>query len=106
MLLSDLAQQKKMHEEVGATLQQLIHLQKENPTPPPRIIKLKKDVMIGFKCILKSWKSDVDLVKSSLYRFRDLAEGMWNSCSYILEEWGIREIEESLHTIESLVPNI
>lgn len=89
MLLSDLAQQKKMHEEVGAALQQFIHLQKENPIPP-RIIKLEKYNMIGFKCVLKSWKFKADLVKSSLDRAKDLAEGMWKSRSNILEEWGIR----------------
>ena len=62
--------------------------------------------MIDFKCILESWKSTTDLVKSSLDQVGNLTEGMWNSCSKILEEWGIGEIEESLDTVESLTPNI
>lgn len=54
MLLLDLAQQKKVHEEVEAALQQVIHLQKENPVPLLRIIKLEKYDMICVKCVLES----------------------------------------------------
>lgn len=64
------------------------------------------DDVISFKCILESWKSNVDLVKSSLDQASDLVEGMWGSCSDILEEWEIRENGESLDTNESLAPNI
>lgn len=40
-----------------------------------------------------------DLVKSSIDQAEDLAKGMWNSCSDILEEWGIAEIKESIEYI-------
>ena len=43
------------------------------------------------------------MVKSSIKRAGDLAEGMWNACLDVLDEWGIGEIEESL---ESLTPKI
>ena len=56
--------------------------------------------------MLEAWKYEADLVKSSIDRAGDLEKGLWNSCSDILEEWGIGEIEEYLFTIESLVPKI
>ena len=28
-----------------------------------------------------------------------MIEGVWNTCSYVIDEWGIKEIEESLETL-------
>ena len=53
--------------------------------------------------MLESWKCEANLVKSLIEWAGDLAEGMWNSCSDILEEWGIGEIKESM---EYLTPKI
>ena len=55
-------------------LQRVIWMQKENPIPPSSIIKLEKDNMIRFECVLTSWKSQVDLVKSLLDQASDLAK--------------------------------
>ena len=66
MLLSNLEQQRKMHKEVESALQQVTHFQKENPIPPPETIKMEKDDLIGYKCVLESWKSEAYLVKSSI----------------------------------------
>ena len=41
------------------------------------------------------------MVKSSIERVIKLIKGVWNTCSDVLDEWGIREIEEYL---ESLMP--
>lgn len=75
-------------------------MQKENPIPPLGITNLEKDDMIAFECILKSWKSEADLVKSLLDQAINLVEGVWDYFSGILEEKGIGEIEESLNAIE------
>lgn len=105
-LLPELASHRKVHEEVEVALQQVIRMQKENPIPPPSITKLEKDDMTGFERILKSQKSEDDLVKSLLDQDSDLVEGVWDSFSDILEEWVIREIEKSLDTIEFVAPKI
>lgn len=34
-----------------------------------------------------------------LERVEDLIEGVWNTCSDVLDEWGISEIEEYLETL-------
>ena len=39
------------------------------------------------------------MVKLLLERDRDLIEGIWNTCSNVLDEWGINESEESLETL-------
>ena len=90
-----------MHDKVEAVLQQVSRFQKENPTPPPGIAKIGKDEIINYKYTIESWNSEVDAVKSSLEREEDLIEGVWNTCSNVLDEWGIGEIKESL---ESLMP--
>ena len=59
--------------------------------------------MISYKCILESWKSEVDLVKSSIKKVGYLAEGVWNTCADVLDEWWIGENKESL---EYLTPKI
>ena len=64
---------------------------------------MKKDDLIDYKCILESWKSKEDLVKSLIERAKDLAKVMWNACSNVLYERGIDEIKESL---EFLKPKI
>jgi hypothetical protein len=99
ILLFKLSQQRKMHERVEVALQQVLHFQKENPMPPPRKVKLGKHDLINYKCTLESWKSESDLVKSSIERARDLTKGMWNACSNVLDEWGIDEIKESLELL-------
>ena len=35
-------------------------------------------------------------MKASLERAKELVEGIWNNCLDVIEEWGVREIEESL----------
>lgn len=80
-------------------LQQVMHFQKENLIPPPRTVKLEKDDLISYKCILEIWKFEAELVKSSIERAGDLVEGMWNACLDVLDEWGIDEIEESLESL-------
>ena len=101
ILLFELSQQKKIHERVEVTLQQVLHFQKANPLSPPGTTKLGKDDLINYKCSLQSWKYEFDLVKSSIEKVGDLTKGMCNACSDVLDEWGIGEIEESL---ESLMP--
>lgn len=46
VLLSELSQQRKLHERVEVALQQVLHFQKANPMPPPGTIKLGKDDLI------------------------------------------------------------
>ena len=43
-------------------------MKKENLIPPLGIIKLEKDDVISFECILKSWKSKDEFLKSLLDR--------------------------------------
>lgn len=69
--------------------------------PPPRITKLRKVEILKYRYTIKSLKSEVDVVKSSLEKVRDLIEGIWNTFSNILDEWGINEIEESLEALMS-----
>ena len=69
--------------------------------PPLGTINLEKNELITYKYTLESWRSEADLVKSSIERAGDLTEGMWNTCSDVLDEWGIEEIEESLESLES-----
>lgn len=38
----------------------------------------------------------MDNVKTSLAKVEDLVKGIWNKFSDVIEEWGIREIKESL----------
>lgn len=72
------------------------HFQKANLVPPPRIVRLGKDELINYRYTIESWRSEADVVKSSIERVGDLIEGVWNTCSYVLDEWEIGEIEESL----------
>lgn len=69
--------------------------------PPPRIIKLGKDELINYRYTIESWRSEADSIKSSVERAKDLIEGMWNTCSDVLDELGIGEIEQSLETLTS-----
>ena len=39
-------------------------------------------------------------------RVDELAEGVWNNCSDAREEWGIREIEETLEAFTSKVEDV
>ena len=41
------------------------------------------------------------MVKSSIERARDLIERVWNTCSDVLDEWGIGEIEEYIESLMS-----
>ena len=81
-------------------------MKRVNSIPPPGIIKLEKDDVIGFQCILDSWNFEAGFVKSLLDRASYLIEGVWDSFSDILEEWGIVEIEESLDTIKFIEQKI
>ena len=101
MLLTELSEHRKSHETIEVALQQVLHFQKADPMPPPRTIKLGKDDMVSNNCTLESWKYEEDLVKSSIDQTGDLAEGMWNACSDVIDEWGISEIEESLESLTS-----
>lgn len=68
---------------------------------PPRIVNLGKDELINYRYTIESWRSEDDVVKSSIERVGDLIEGVWNTCSNVLNEWGIGEIEESLESLTS-----
>ena len=69
--------------------------------PPPGITKLEKDEILKYRYTIESWKSEAEAVKSSLEKVGDLIEGVWNTCSDVLDEQGIGKIEESL---EALTP--
>ena len=75
------------------------HFQKVNPIPSPRIANLGKDEIINYRYTIWSWKTEADIVKSSIERVRYLIEDLWNTCFDVLDEWGIGEIEESLESI-------
>ena len=72
MLLSELSQQRKMHERAEVALQQVFIFRKVNPMPLLGTIKLGKDELINYKCTLESWRSEADLVKSLIERAEDL----------------------------------
>ena len=67
--------------------------------PPPGITKLRKDEILKYKYTIESWKSEVDVVKSSLEKVGELIEGVCKTFSGVLDEWGINEIEESLEAL-------
>lgn len=98
-LLMEVTQQYKMHDKAEAALQQVSCFQKVNPIPPPGIAKLGKYEIINYRYTIESKKFEADAVKSSLENVGDLIEGVWNTCSNVLFEWGIGEIEESLETL-------
>lgn len=54
VLIPVLVSKRKVHEEVGVALQQIIRMQMANPIPHPGITKLEKDDVISFEYILKS----------------------------------------------------
>ena len=66
-------------------------------------MKVGKDEIWKYRYTTESWKSEVDALRSSLEKARDLIEGVWNTCSDVLNEWGIDEIGESL---EALTPRM
>lgn len=99
-------QQEDIHTKVEVALQKISHCQKTNSIPPPRISNLRKDEMLIYKYTIESWKSEADVVKASLENVEDLIEGVWNSYSHVIEEWGICEIEESLETFMSRVDDV
>ena len=66
---------------------------------PSGITKLEKDEILKNKYTIESWKSEANAVKYSLEKAKDLIEGVWNTYSDVIDEWGIREIEESLETL-------
>ena len=78
-------QQEDIHTKAETTLQKISHFQKANPIPPPGISNLKKDEMLKYRYIIESWKFEVDVVKASLEEAGDLIEGVWNSCSDVIE---------------------
>ena len=92
-----------MHEKVEAALQQVSHFQKVNLVPPPKIVRLGNDELINYRYTIESWKFKDDVVKSSIERDGDLIEGVWNTCSDVLDEWGIGEIEEYLDSLMSKI---
>ena len=57
--------------------------------------------MLKYRYTIELWKYEADVVKSSLEKAEDLIEGVWNTCSDVIDDWGIDEIEESL---ESFMP--
>jgi hypothetical protein len=77
--------------------------QKLNPIPPPRIVRLEKDELINYRYTIESSRSNADVVKSSIERDEDLIKGVWNTCSYVLDEWGIAEIKEYLEPLTSKI---
>ena len=54
--------------------------------PPPGITKLEKDEILKYRYTIESWKSEAEAVKSSLEKVGDLIEGVWNTCSDVLDE--------------------
>ena len=54
--------------------------------------------MLKYRYTVESWRSEANIVKASLEKVEDLVEGVWNTYSDIMEEWGIGEIEDSLET--------
>ena len=96
MLLMEVMQEEEIHAKAEASLQTISHFQKANSIPPPGIPKLGKDEMLKYRYTVKSWKYEEDNVKASLERVEELVEGIWNNCSDVIEEWGVKEIEESL----------
>ena len=73
-LLTEVTCHDKMHDKANDAPQQVLHFQKVNPMPPPRIEKLGKDEIINYIYTIDSWKSEVDVKKSSPERVRDLIE--------------------------------
>ena len=105
-LLKEVTQQDDIHTKVKAALQRISGFQKENLLPPPGILKLGKDKVLKYRYTIELWKFEVDVVKYSLEKAEDLIEGVWNTCSDVIDEWGIDEIEESLETFTPEVEDV
>ena len=54
--------------------------------------------MLKYRYIVESWRFEANIGKDSLEKAEDLVEGVWNTYSDVMEEWGIGEIEGSLET--------
>lgn len=51
-------------------------------------------------------KSKVENAKTAIEREDELAKGVWNNCSDSMEEWGIREVEETLEVFTSKAEDV
>ena len=61
-------------------MQLLSQMQKENLGSPPDVTRVGKYKGIEYECIIDSWKSEANLVKSLLDQVSELAEGIWIPC--------------------------
>lgn len=103
LLPSEVSRQSEVHEKAKAALQQVLRFQKVNPVPPPKLIKQGKYKLINYKYTLESWMSEAVVDKSSIEKAGELIEGVWNTFLDVLDEQGIREIEESIEALTSKI---
>ena len=77
-------------------LQSIALFQRVNPIPPLGIPIFRKDEILKYRYTLEAWRSEVESTKDALERAEELTKGVWNDCSYAMEEWGIGEFKETL----------